>query len=464
MTKQLMPPNQGQSDFAAELRRQAEDRLRARKKGRPARVGDPKGDVEALRVPHELEVHQIELEMQNAELRKTRNDLEAALESYTDLYDFAPVGYFSVDESGVVLESNLTGAELLGVERSRLVNRRLLVFVAPSSRTGMLGFLKQMFAEGGSHFHEAEMAREGGSSLWVGIRGAAAASTKGKRRWCRLAFGDITARREAEEARRKVAALAETNQGLEREIARRKKVEKALKRSEERQGELLEEARAMQAELRGLSRNILRAQEEERKRISRELHDQVTQTLVGINVHLEGLVRGAEVNARGLKRRVARTQALVARAVETVHEFARDLRPTALDDLGLIPALHGFMKEFTKRTGVRARLTAFAAIEKLSIAKRTAFYRVAHEALCNVGKHAEASEAEVRIERLPDRVRMTIRDDGKSFDTGKRGKRLGLIGMRERIELAGGSFAMESAPGKGTTVTAELPLGAGLMK
>ena len=94
---------------------------------------------------HELEVHQIELELQNAELQKARNELELALERYTDLYDFAPVGYCSIDESGLILEANLTGAVLLGVERSRLINRRWLPLVAPASRPVFLAFLKSVF-------------------------------------------------------------------------------------------------------------------------------------------------------------------------------------------------------------------------------------------------------------------------------------------------------------------------------
>ena len=99
-----------------------------------------------------------------------------------------------------------------------------------------------------------------------------------------------------------------------------------------------------------------------------------------------------------------------------MHRFARELRPTVLDDLGLIPALHSFMKNFTKRTGVRASLTAFAAVEQLDTAKRTVLFRVAQEALTNVARHAQASRVEVSIQKLPDRICMKIKDDGKSFD------------------------------------------------
>ncbi len=152
------------------------------------------------------------------------------------------------------------------------------------------------------------------------------------------------------------------------------------------------------------------------------------------------------------------------KSVDIVHRFSRELRPTVLDDLGLIPALHSFMKSFTARTGVRVHLTAFAAVERLDTAKRTVLFRVAQEALTNVARHARASRVEVNIQKLPDRICMKIKDDGKSFNVERTlqtngGKRLGLLGMRERLEMVGGKFVVESSPGKGTTVQAQIPLG-----
>jgi signal transduction histidine kinase len=135
-----------------------------------------------------------------------------------------------------------------------------------------------------------------------------------------------------------------------------------------------------------------------------------------------------------------------------------------LDDLGLIPALHSFMKSFAKRTGVRTSLTAFAAVEQLDTAKRTVLFRVAQEALTNVARHAQAGRVEVSIQKLRDRVCMKIKDDGKSFQVERAlhangGKRLGLLGMRERLEMVGGKFVVESSPGKGTTILAQIPPG-----
>jgi signal transduction histidine kinase len=218
-----------------------------------------------------------------------------------------------------------------------------------------------------------------------------------------------------------------------------------------------------------LSRQILSAQEDERKKISRELHDVIAQTLTGINVRLAALKKEAAINTKGLDRNIARTQRLVEKSVNIVHQFARELRPAVLDDLGLIPALHTFMKHFTARTGVRTRLTAFAGIEQLDISRRTVLYRVAQEALTNVGRHAQASQAQVKIQKLDGAVCMRIKDNGKGFQAkrlshGKRNKRLGLLGMSERVEMVNGNFAVESAPGKGTIIQAKIPLANGLVR
>jgi signal transduction histidine kinase len=256
--------------------------------------------------------------------------------------------------------------------------------------------------------------------------------------------------------------LAATNLELEQEITQRKAVEAALKKSEHHYSKLLEESERLQEQLRQLSRQILLAQEDERKRISRELHDVIAQTLTGINVRLAALKKEAAVNTRHLDRDIARTQRLVEKSVNIVHEFARELRPAVLDDLGLIPALHSFVKLFSKRTHLHVHVTAFAGVEQLDIAKRTILYRVAQEALNNVSRHAHASGVEVSIEKLPDSIGMKIKDNGKSFHVERvlnsnGSQRLGLLGMRARVEMVGGTFCVESSPGKGTTIEVEIP-------
>ena len=259
-------------------------------------------------------------------------------------------------------------------------------------------------------------------------------------------------------SRRYAAAL----QRLQRELGRRESAEKARDESERQYRDALDQSRIMQENLRRLSHEILSAQEDERKRISRELHDEVGRTLTAINLKLAGLQKEADLNTASLKRHIASTQRLVEQSMNTVHRFARELRPPLLDDLGLIPALRSRLKEFTLRTHIPVHVTTFAAVERLHVDNRTVLYRVAQEALSNVERHARATRVDVSIRRLRAVVRMAIHDNGRSFKaksvfSDKKIKRLGLLGMRERVEMIGGAFAVESSPKAGTTILVEIP-------
>jgi signal transduction histidine kinase len=186
--------------------------------------------------------------------------------------------------------------------------------------------------------------------------------------------------------------------------------------------------------------------------------------LTGINIRLATLKKQASINTKGLDRNIARTQRLVEKSVDIVHRFARELRPAVLDDLGLVPALHSFVKLFSQRTRIHVHLKVFAGVEKLDGNQRTILYRVAQEALTNVSRHAQASRVEVSIQKVSDGICMKINDNGKSFEVeralnGRGRKRLGLLGMRERLEMVGGRVNIGSAVGKGTTITANIPLG-----
>jgi len=257
------------------------------------------------------------------------------------------------------------------------------------------------------------------------------------------------------------AALATGNRLLKREITRRKAGEQDVKKGEVKFRTLFLESQIMQKKLRDLTHQIISAQEDERKEISRELHDEVVQTLVGINVELSALGKGASIGALTLKEKIARTQRLVENSVNAVHRFARELRPAVLDDLGLIPALHAYSKKLAERKKFKIHMTAFGGVEALGTAKRTVLFRVAQEALTNVARHAHATQVKMSISEIAGVIRMEISDNGKSFEVGKifraSNKRLGLVGMKERVEMVGGKLTIESSPGKGTTVRAEIP-------
>jgi len=291
-----------------------------------------------------------------------------------------------------------------------------------------------------------------------------------------LVLVDIHASKQREEALQRVQAeLTRHTETLETQVRARtakltvsnEQLAAAVisnRQGKERYRLLLQESEIVRKKLRRLTHQILSAQEEERKKISRELHDEVVQTLVAINVELAALVHGNAPEVLRFKDKIAHTQRLLEGAVDAVHSFARELRPAVLDDLGLIPALHAFCKNLAKRKKFKIQVHAFAGLESLSGDRRTVLFRVAQEALTNVARHARATRAELNLSKIPVGVRMEIRDNGRAFPVqkvflAKNPKRLGLVGMKERIEMIGGTFIIESTPGVGTTVRAEIPFG-----
>ncbi len=251
--------------------------------------------------------------------------------------------------------------------------------------------------------------------------------------------------------------------GIARDITQRKRTEEELRQSREHYRTLFDQACVMQENLRHLSNQILHVQEQERKRISRELHDEVGQALTAINTNLAMLQRNGAVETNLLKQKIADTQGLLGQTMDTVHRFARELRPAMLDELGLLPALRSYMKAFAERTGLEVRFAASADAEHLDDEQKTVLFRVTQESLTNVAKHARATQVSVTLRKLKNEVQMQVRDNGKAFKVDQQPvangkKRLGLLGMQERVRLVNGHFAVKSAPGKGTTVSVGIPL------
>ncbi|HZF02134.1 MAG TPA: PAS domain S-box protein [Methylomirabilota bacterium] len=213
---------------------------------------------------------------------------------------------------------------------------------------------------------------------------------------------------------------------------------------------------------RQLSNKILHAQEEERKRISRELHDETGQALTAISVMLASLKGQGSAISKPFEKKIAETQRLLEKTMESIHRFARELRPSMLDELGLIPALRSHAKNFAERTGLHVRLKGNPLVEKLNGEQKTVLFRVAQESLTNVAKHARASRVNISIRKSGGDLLMEIMDNGKSFNDGtadltKRKQRLGLLGMQERVRLVSGRFIIKPAPGKGTNVSVTIP-------
>src|SRR5215208_7444197 len=211
----------------------------------------------------------------------------------------------------------------------------------------------------------------------------------------------------------------------------------------------------LEHERRESGRAVLRAQEQERSRIAQDLHDEVNQALTGILLRLEATMADAPPH---LINELADTKALATQAMEELLHLARELRPTALDDHGLVPALTSQVAAFGERTGIRSSFRRHGNVPPLSDEEQLVIYRVTQESLSNVAQHAGARHVDVELSFVG-RTVLRVRDDGLGFKVSSNGRtRLGVSGMRERALLVGGHLTIFSEPREGTTI--ELTMGA----
>jgi signal transduction histidine kinase len=216
-------------------------------------------------------------------------------------------------------------------------------------------------------------------------------------------------------------------------------------------------AETAEYELRRLSNQLVRVQEDERKIISRELHDEVGQILTGLRMELGSLSRAEADGA--FRERLDSVKRLAEDALRAVRNLALLLRPSMLDDLGLEPALRWQAKEFSRRYGIPVSLKIEGRIDTLPETVRICLYRAIQEALTNCMKHAQANRISVLVTRQEDLVSASVQDNGKGFDARSlHTQGLGLVGMEERVRALQGQFTVSSQPGKGTLISLALPL------
>jgi signal transduction histidine kinase len=220
----------------------------------------------------------------------------------------------------------------------------------------------------------------------------------------------------------------------------------------------LEEILQAREELKALSARLVEAQEQERRSISRELHDEVGQALTGVLVemaNLSTLIRDGNMEAMAEK--TAGIKHEVENSIRVVRNMALLLRPSMLDDLGLIAALEWQAREVSKRSGVWVKVSADQVSEELPEDHKTCIYRIVQEALHNCEQHAGAREVEVAVRQEQDCLRLLIHDDGRGFDA-RRERGMGLLGIEERVNHLGGTLTVDSTPGEGTSIEVVLPL------
>jgi signal transduction histidine kinase len=258
--------------------------------------------------------------------------------------------------------------------------------------------------------------------------------------------------------------LARLAPAVERELREaaerreRRRVESALRESEDRYRNALQDANLR---LQSLSNRMLEVQEGERRHIARELHDEIGQALTAVKLHLQAALRRGGPEA---KQPLEECVLITDQALEQVRNLSLNLRPSQLDDLGLVAALRWHVTRQAAVSGLSAEFGADELDERLEPALETACFRFVQEAMTNIVRHAGARHVWIEARRQGDRLRVSVRDDGKGFDVGAamreaiaRGS-LGLLGMQERVGLAGGRLNVSSRPGEGTSIVAEFPL------
>jgi PAS domain S-box-containing protein len=372
--------------------------------------------------------------------------LEAALRAsevrYRALYDENPAMYFTVDTAGTVLSVNPFGASQLGYTPAELVGQPVLGVFHPEDKASVEEQLRLCVEHPGQAFSwEFRKIHGDGHVLWV-REVARAVKERDGRIIVLIVCEDITSRRQVEEE------LVRARDEMEARVAARTaellRSEAALRQSEQ--------------ELQQLAGRLLTAQEDERRRLAREMHDDVTQRLAGIAIQAGRLDRLRKLGSQEAAELIAAIRAELAQLSTDVHALSRRLHPSILADLGLVTVLEAECAAFSKAGRLEVRFCPTDVPAEIDKDTAVCLYRITQEALRNVAKHARTSAARVCLSGRGDALTLTVEDDGVGFDvTRVRGAGVGLASMGERARLIQAEFAVESRPGSGSVVRVRVP-------
>jgi len=380
------------------------------------------------------------------ERKRMKVALRRSEEQYRRIVETTPEGVAVTDARGEIVFANARLSDLLGYSSEEIVSPERRNFFAEEYRV-LTGSPLENLGRGAAAQYEMQFARKDGSELWVLVNANAIRDERGRLRGALFMLTDISQRKLAEAdlgryrdhleelIRERTAELAELNKDLAQEVSVRKQAEEGL---------------------RALSRRLFQAQEDERRAISRELHDQIGQMLTGLLYQLESAKQAKSPQAAGIIREV---EDVVRELLAQVRNLSQSLRPAMLDELGLLPSLSAHCKHFTQLTGIAVHFAHEGLPEDLSPEISTAAYRIIQEALTNVARHAGAAQVTARLWTDQNKLHILVEDHGKGFDPSSMAGSSGLSGMRERAALLDGRLTIVSFPGRGTRIAAEFPLG-----
>ena len=378
-------------------------------------------------IVHELQVHQIELEMQNESLRQAQVALEESRDRYLDLFEFAPVGYLTLSREGQIAAINLTGATMLGSERGKLLARRFANFLTEEDQGSWNRFFIAAWRQDGKQSGELTLRRQDGTLLPVSLTSLRVGSGEAAPT-LNITLTDIAERRQA------VRELQDANSRLEHLAA--------------------EQA----AHLRELARELTRAEQRERDRLYEQLHDEMQPLLVAARLSLSSLGSGTpQAACLGV---AAEACQHISQGIQVARSLSLQLSPPLIRERGLNPALESLCRWVKQNHGLEVDLRSGPDTEPDDVAVRLLCFNAVRELLVNVAKHAGAAEVNLTLVRGDhDSLRIMVTDRGRGFEPASIMIGSGLAGIARRLEMFGGSLKVSSQPGQGTEVTLSAPLG-----
>jgi len=412
----------------ADLKRRAESTLsRLVKQSVPSLSPE---NVEAL--VHELRVYQIELDVQCQELQRVNHEVEDSRNRYRELYESIPLGYVTIDATGRIYDVNPAGARLLGIEEpgpalNNNNNNFFFFFFYDGDVDRITLFARKVIERQTREVDEYRMKRADDSCFTAFLQAAPVQIGEGKEGRIRVAFQDITQQKHSE------AQLSRQRVELE----------------------------ANQAELRELTRKLFAAQEEERGRIARELHDDHCQRVTALILEANMLTKVCKTRLPDIAPRLTAMSQKLADILGDFRSLSHELLPRNFGDKSLIAPIRDLIGEFSGKAGFEVKFVEPHVALIIPPSIMTALFRLLQESLSNVAKHANAKRVTVTLGGTHQTVELQVTDDGVGFDPGllpAKRDATGIVGMRERLRPFGGTVRIISRPGQGATVISSVPL------
>lgn len=368
----------------------------------------------------ELKIHQIELEMQNQELLKTQEKLEESKRKYRNLYDFAPVGYLTLDAGGKIIEANLTATKMMDTPRNILIGSIIYRYIAREDQDSLYLHMRKL---SGNYSRDTCEVRLAGKNPEVYFRMDIVSEVgNSEKLFFRTAITDVTVR---------------------------KKMEIAMARYE--------------SQLKLLSSKLMEAQEKERKTIACDLHDGVAQMLVATNFYAQNLV-GRFSDKSDEHEILMKCIEINQKVLIELKRIVADLRPTVLDSIGIIAAIEWLRKKY-QTSNPLCTIIRKINVEEGQVPEnlKPVIFRILQEILVNILKHSRAEKVEISLNKFDDTLELVVKDNGKGFELGDvlfqkvSNKGIGIISMTERARNSGGCLEVLSSRKAGTTVTIRWP-------